>query len=319
MILSLASALAPTAIRADDPVPDAIARAVAWLHTRQLSDGSFGGASVTADAIYALALAGEDPDGAAWTKNGVSALDALEVQAASYATRGAGEAGKVLRAVALAGGNPHSFAGLDLVAEVEKHYDPATGRYHPDYLFRHTLAVEGLVRAGRPVSSKSFDAILAAQLADGSWFWTFNGASGDVDTTGRVLVVTAGLDGRRCAPQYGKATAYLAAAQKPSGGWGVYPPPDANAANANSTALALAGLRALGVAPDDPRFIRQGRTPLETLLTFQEPGGAFFYQSPQAVGNQLMATIEALAALTQPQAAPAVCYPTYLPLVLRSG
>ena len=42
---------------ADDPVQ----RAIAWLHTQQLADGSFGGASITADVVYVLALAGENP------------------------------------------------------------------------------------------------------------------------------------------------------------------------------------------------------------------------------------------------------------------
>lgn len=319
-ILSLAWGPRISTARADDPVGDAIALAISWLHTRQLADASFGGASVTADAVYALALAGEDPAGPSWSKNSVSALDALEAQAAGYATRGAGEAGKVLRAVALAGGNPRNFAGLDLIAEIEQYYDPATGRYHPTYLFRHSLAVEGLARAGHPVPARAFDAILAAQIPDGSWFWTFSGTTGDVDTTGRVLAVTAGLGGPRCSSAYDRAVAYLATAQKPDGGWGVYPPPDANPANANSTALTLAGLRALGVPPDDPRFIRQGRTPLETLLAFQETSGAFVYiRQPGFEESRLMATIEAVAALSQPQTLPATCYPTYLPLIARPG
>jgi hypothetical protein len=57
LILSTLLTTAAPAARADDPVQ----RAIAWLHTQQLADGSFGGASVTADVVYVLALAGENP------------------------------------------------------------------------------------------------------------------------------------------------------------------------------------------------------------------------------------------------------------------
>jgi len=61
LILVLSTLLVTTApaTRADDPVQ----RAIAWLHTQQLADGSFGSASVTADVVYVLAKAGEDAGG----------------------------------------------------------------------------------------------------------------------------------------------------------------------------------------------------------------------------------------------------------------
>ena len=130
--------------------------ALVWLHTQQRSDGSFGvgtlgSAGMTADVIYALVLVGEDPSGPAWSVNGHSALDALAALASPYASRDAGQAGKVARAVALAGGNPRSFGGLDLIRVIQTAYDPETGRYHPQLLFRHTVAVEGLLRSGETV------------------------------------------------------------------------------------------------------------------------------------------------------------------------
>ena len=69
VLSTLLTATAPAA-RADDPVQ----RAIAWLHTQQLADGSFGGDSVTADVVYVLALAGENPGGPAWTPGSKSAL-----------------------------------------------------------------------------------------------------------------------------------------------------------------------------------------------------------------------------------------------------
>ena len=121
-------------------------------------------ASVTADAVYALALIGEDPAGAAWTVGGKSALDALAKLAPSYVYADAGQAGKVARAVALAGGDPRDFGGLNLIATIDTAYDPATGRYQPDFLSDTLLAVEALLRAGEPVPAAALDAVLTAQL-----------------------------------------------------------------------------------------------------------------------------------------------------------
>ena len=220
LMLSILLAGAAPVAHADDPVQ----RAIAWLHTQQRPDGSFGGASVTADVVYVLALAGENPAGSAWTPpGGQSALNALAVLAPGYVFIGAGQAGRVARAVALAGGTPSSFGGLDLIDIIQKAYDPATGRYHPTLLYNHTLAVEGLKRSGVPVPAAALDALLQAQLPDGGWFWSFDGEKSDVDTTGRVLQLLAGQMGVRCVPGYSRAANYLAAAQLATGGWGVYP------------------------------------------------------------------------------------------------
>jgi len=47
---------------------------------------------------------------------------------------------------------------------------------------------------------------------------------------------------------------YLDAAQLPHAAWSDRPPPGRSAANANSTALAVAGLRRAGLNPEDGRF-----------------------------------------------------------------
>ena len=193
--------------------------AIAWLHTQQLADGSFGSdlgsASVTADVVYVLALAGEDPGGPAWTKGGKSALDALAALTPDLSlSEERGQAGKVARAVAAAGRDPRNFAGMDVIKVIEQAYNPTTGRYHPTQLFHHTLAVEALLRAGEPVPNAAVNALLAAQLPNGGWFWAFIEPSqidpskdqSDVDATGRVLQLLAGqLDLQCLTATYGRA------------------------------------------------------------------------------------------------------------------
>ena len=323
LAMLLLTGSAPSA-RAADP----IAQAIAWLHTQQCGDGSFGfrqsgggcvpSASVTADVIYVLALVGEDPAGPAWTVGGRSALDALAKLAPSYVYTDAGQAGKVARAVALAGGNPHSFGGLNLVGIIQAAYDPTTGRYHPSLLYRHTLAIEGLLKSGEPVPSAAVSALIKAQLPDGSWFWSFDGVQGDVDTTGRVMQLLGGQVRLGCLSAYARAADYLAAAQTAIGGWGVYPPPNPNPPNANSTGLAIAGLYATDFDPQAARFQKNGRGALDALLTYQEASGAFVYV--QQVGKEesrVMATVDALYALAQPKVTQPICRPLYLPLVMK--
>ncbi len=303
-------------------VADPVQSAIAWLHTQQHADGSFGtsssgSAGLTADLVYALARAGQNPAGAAWSINGHSALDALEKLAPAYAARDAGQAGKVARAVALAGGNPRSFAGLDLVGVINAAYDPATGRYHPNLLFRHIMAIEGLLSAGQSVPPAAFDAVLDAQLPDGGWFWAFEGVEGDVDTTGKVLQILGTYPTTECARSLSRAESFLAAAQLPAGGWGVKTL--TGPANADSTALVVAGLRAIGSDPDGARFQKQGKSALESLLGFQEPSGAFVYiREAGREEFRIVATTEAAAALTEPLRGAITCtaLPTYLPVFL---
>ena len=121
-------------------------------------------------------------------------------------------------------------------------------------------------------------------------------------------------------PGYSRAANYLAAAQLATGGWGVYPPPDPNLANANSTGLAVAGLKAAAFDPDAPPFQKNGLGAQASLLAFQEASGAFVYiRQPGIEEVRLMATADALNALLQPMAQPATCRSLYLPLVLRQG
>ena len=306
----------------------AIQKAIGWLHTQQCNDGSFGfrrpdgscqpSASGTADVVYVLALAGEDPTGAAWTVGGKNPLDALAKLAPNYVFDDAGQAGKVARAVALAGGNPRSFGGLDLIATIQAAYDPVTGRYDPELLYRHTLAIEGLMRSQVAVPAAAFQALAAAQLPGGGWFWRFDGAKADVDTTGRVLQLLASQASLNKSASFIRAARYLFAEEE-AGGWGVsyLPGPP----NANSTALAIAGLRAAGYDPQSQCFRRSGLGGVDLLLTYQEPSGAFVYiRQPGREESRLMATVDALNALLQPLRASTgepVCRPFYLPLALR--
>ena len=299
LMLSILLAGAAPIARADDPVQ----RAIAWLHTQQRPDGSFGGASVTADVVYVLALAGENPAGSAWTPpGGQSALNALAVLAPGYVFNDAGQAGKVARAVALAGGNPRAFGGLDLIDIIQKAYDPATGRYHP------TAALQAHPGNGRSEAIRRS----CARCGPGRV------AAGPV-AGWRLVLEFRRREERRRYHRTGHAGSWL-------GRWAcvVFPdivapqttwrprnwrqaggaftrPPDSNLANANSTGLAVAGLKAAAFDPDAPPFQKNGLGAQASLLAFQEASGAFVYiRQPGLEEVRLIATVDALNALLQP-------------------
>jgi len=120
----------------------AIEQAIDWFQDQQAADGSIGGQNTgkSCEVTWVVSLAGENPDGPAWTPDGISLLDACERDVPAYLTRrDVGRMGKVLRAVVAAGANPHNFGGLDLIAEIESKYNPSIGLYDPVFLFRQDI------------------------------------------------------------------------------------------------------------------------------------------------------------------------------------
>ena len=326
-ILLLSGGFVPA--QAGGNVESAACRAIQWLDRQQKADGGFGfttqtSPAVTADVTYALALFGEDLAGPRWTTSaGENPLDALAAVATvppeqgrpSWVQADPGQAGRLARAVALAGGNPRNFGGVDLVQLIQEFYDPATGLYHPNFLFRHALAVEGLLRSGVTPPQGAYDALLDAQLDDGGWFWALGGTESDVDTTGRVLQIISGVAQVQAPDAYARAAGWLAEIQLPEGDWntGATPGP----ANSNSTALAVGGLLAAGYDPQAAPYLKESVSALDALLAFQEPSGAFIYiDLPGQEEVRVMATADALTALAPLVSGGPVCKSIYLPVLL---
>ncbi len=271
----------------------AATRALAWLHTQQAADGTIG--VRTADAVYVIARAGENPDGPAWRPAGVSALDALRTQAPTFLTD-AGRTGKFLRAAVAAGQDVYHFGGVDLVARANSFYNPATGWYHPGHLYFNALAIQGLTLAGQPISPVTIAAIRGQQHTSGGWEWRIGGLLDEVDTTGMVLQALVGSGVPATDSTITRAITYLANVQHADAGWSLLPD---GTTSSNSTALGLAGLLAAQQNPLAEQFVRNGRTPLDTLLALQNADGSFDFQTG-VPGDRLMATLDALNVLLQP-------------------
>ena len=133
-------------------------------------------------------------------------------------------------------------------------------------------------------------AILDAQLADGSWSMSGK-APGDPDVTAMALsalvkyraqgeVVEALERGVRC----------LSLMQDGSGGFFSY-----GNANSGSCAQVVIALCELGIEQGDPRFVKNGKTALDALMSYSREGGGFAQIEGGAVDS--MASEQALCAL----------------------
>lgn len=276
--------------------------ALGWLHSLQGNDGKIGGLGESCDMTWVVAKAGENPDGPAWTPDATSLLDACAADVPTYlARRDTGRMAKVLRAAVAAGADARHFGGLDLIAELEVRYSPATGLYEPNFFYRHALAVTALSEAGRPIPPGVLPTLLAQQRPDGSWSWAVEAdlsdgfqTPGDLDATGVTLQALRAAGLPLYHPAYAKGLSYIRSLQHADAGWGLLDGPT----NSDSTALAIAGILAAGWDPESALFQRGGASPLSVLFGFQEASGAFVFRHG-AEESRSMATYDAVGVLMQ--------------------
>ncbi|MCX7623198.1 MAG: terpene cyclase/mutase family protein [Thermomicrobium sp.] len=278
-------------------VERALAGATTWLLQQQRADGGFAGFSgesdpgVTADAVLALAAVGIDP-ARARQDGSASALDYLETVAAEYGSKTGGAAKLVLAALA-AGRDPRAFGGVDLVARLERAYDPTTGLYDAQ-LFSNAYALLALAAAGERVPPAAIEAVLARQASDGSWAWdgSTEAGAGDSNTTAIVVQALAAL-GRADDPAVARALAYLRSVRASDGSF-AYQPADPLVGDANSTALAVQALLAVG---EEPQSAAWGYA-LDALARFANPSGALRWRDDSPDDN-LFATVQGIPALAR--------------------
>lgn len=284
--------LSGTTVQAQGGTNDAIQKAVAYTRAQQGPDGVFAGfgATASADAVIALVDTGLK---ATDIKNGqASAIDGLAKQAPDAATK-VGVAAKFILASLVAGQSPRSLGGVDLIKAVENGYKPDLARYGDD-VTSDALALLALRVAGDTVRPETIVALEKLQLPDGGWSFDGNAATGsDTNTTAIVFQSLVSIGGTGEAKS--KALAYLRAQQNGDGGFPYSQTSQfGNASDTNSTALGIQAILASGEPMAN--WVKNGKSPVERLLAFQNPSGAFRFQDAQADDNQF-ATYQALPAL----------------------
>lgn len=162
----------------------------------------------------------------------------------------AGATGKALTLASARGADPTDFGGVDLVARLQA-TEASSGQYTDisqwgDYsnTIGQSFGLIGLTRAGVNPSTAAVDFLLSRQCEDGGFSLDNAGAcTSDPDATSLAVQALDATGGQGTAID--RAAAYLESRQETSGGVGGGT--STEAANANSTALALVAFRVAGL------------------------------------------------------------------------
>ncbi|MGM9578456.1 MAG: S-layer homology domain-containing protein, partial [Evtepia sp.] len=142
------------------------------------------------------------------------------------------------------------------------------------------------------------DYILACQLPDGGWNLTKTGTA-DPDLTAMALQALAKYqDQARVKQAVAQALTCLSRLQNADGTFS-----SEGVANGESCAQVMLALGELGISLEDARFVKNGSTLLDGLLTFYRPGQGFVHAASGGGANQMTCeqALMALAGLQRAQ------------------
>ena len=157
------------------------------------------------------------------------------------------------------------------------------------------------------------DEILSRQIPDGGWNLTA-GANGtirpgevsDPNLTGMALQALANYqDYPAVARAINKALDFLSSNQDVDGGYSSW-----GNANVESTAQVLVAITTLGISVDDARFVKNGNSLVDNILSFRNSDGSFKHTADGS-GNSQMSTEQAFYALVAAKRAGAGEYAIY--------
>ena len=129
------------------------------------------------------------------------------------------------------------------------------------------------------------DHILSRQLDDGGWTLTSNGGQGesDPDITGMALqALSRYQDQEEVRQATDKALDCMSARQNAAGGFSSW-----ETTNLESSVQMLVALCQLGIPLDDARFVKNGNTLLDNILSFRQADGSFLHTLSGSGSNQM--------------------------------
>ncbi|MDE3069460.1 MAG: ECF transporter S component [Acidobacteriota bacterium] len=281
----------------------AITNGVAYLRAAQNPDGGFPASpGERSSSLYsgwaALALAAAGVDPALGTGAKRSVLESI--RATGDTLEGSGDVERTMLALAACGAEARKIGHVGLEDELLA-AARADGGAVGGQVNLTAFAVLALRAAGHPQGDPAVRAavswLLRQQGPDGGFSYAArsggSGAPSDVDDTGAVLEALAAGGVSAGTSTVRGAVAYLRSAQSRGGG---FPQQRGQEPDAQSTAWAVQGLIAAGVAPQAVRVGAGAASPIAYLERLQLSSGAFRY-SPSSEQTPVWVTAEVLPAL----------------------
>lgn len=197
------------------------------------------------------------------------------------------EYSRVVLALHAAGYNPSAVAGYNLLQPL-RDFSATTysGLASAAYAM---LALDSGSYGEAGLMEQYLDYILSRQLADGGWDLSNNAA--DTDITAICLQALAKYASQpQVKTAIDKGLSCLSALQYSDGSFD-----SLEVVNCESSAQVIVALCELGIDITDSRFVKNGKTVADALLTFQQSSGGFIHRAGEKI--DLMATEQAYYAL----------------------
>jgi len=288
----LSTSIAPLATAYPYNSSDAeVASALNFLRTQQQPDGSIGGFSTSAWVTMAIAAAGEDPHG--WKVEDTSIVDYLASNAGSASS--ATDYARMILAIVAADEDPTNFGGRNFVELLKGEYDGAqigsASSLNDDF-----WGVMALISAGEDPDSEIIENSAAfikqhQNATDGGWSWNINGPS-DVDDTSAAIMALISAGKSPDSDVIQNALSFLKRNQNDEGGFLSWD--SSGATNSATDSWAIQAIVAVG--QDPATWTKINGTPIDDLLSFQNPDGSFSW-TLNGSSNKVKMTAYAIPAL----------------------
>ena len=200
------------------------------------------------------------------------------------------EYSRVALALTAVGQDPSRAFGYDLLAPLTDVEQTVAQGVNGAIFALLALNAHSAEKDGESVREAYLSYLLNARLPDGGW--AFSGTLSEPDMTAMALTALAPYQSRaEVSAALNGALEALSGMQSMTGGF-----PSYGAESAESTAQVLVALSTLRIPVTDPRFVKNGISLLQNLLTYQTPEGGFCHLSGDEAPD-LMATEQASYAL----------------------
>ncbi len=209
------------------------------------------------------------------------------------------ENSRMILALTSIGKDPTNVAGYDLLEPLaDLDYVKSQGINGPIFaliaLDSHDYEIPKAATGKTQTTREALiDAILAAQLSDGGWNVNGNGADADMTAMAIQALAPYYSSNAKVKSAIDDALNRLSQMQEANGGytsWGT--------ANAESVAQVIVALTSLGIDPaSDGRFIKNGYSTLDALISFYNDKGGFKHSQSDMTASNGLATEQAYYAL----------------------
>ncbi len=296
-ILLLANLYLPAAA-AQTTLQEAVAKSAAYMLDRvsQPQVGAIGGEW----AVIGLARSGYEVPQSYWDTYYAVVEEQVEASQGVLHDKKYTEFSRVILALTAIGADPTNVAGYNLLAPLGD-FDKTVwqGINGPIWaliaLDSGNYAMPQNASATTQATRQMYvEEILSRQLDCGGWNLTDRGGAGeaDPDVTGMALQALAPYQDQEVVKEaVEKGLTNLSQCQDADGGYASY-----ETSNSESVVQVIVALCALGIDLEDERFVKNGNSVLDNLLSYQQKDGSFLHTS-QGHGDSQMASEQGLYGL----------------------